>query len=230
MYFVLPHSSDAELDTDIVAVQQDIVNKHNELRRSVTPTASNMLRMSWNSETAANALKWANSCAEHHSTPDERQISTGACGENLFYSSAPLSWDAVLQAWFNEDANYQYGTGPIGTATVGHYTQLVWYRSIEVGCAVANCPHMGFKYFYVCQYCPAGNVFYQGHNGYAYPYKEGPPCGDCPDSCDHGLCTDPCPYSDKAGNCAALVKQYGCGNKSVVTWCPASCQCKGKII
>lgn len=37
----------------------------------------------------------------------------------------------------------------------------------------------------------SGNIFYAGHNGFAYPYKEGPPCGDCPDACDNGLCSKP---------------------------------------
>ncbi|XP_062406278.1 cysteine-rich venom protein-like [Sardina pilchardus] len=224
-----PKIRDAQLDTSIPAVQEDIVNKHNELRRSVNPTASNMLKMSWNSEVAANAQKWADSCKQRHSTSSERRISTGGCGENLFYSSAPLSWDDSIQAWFGENRHYKYGEGPIGNATVGHYTQLVWYRSNEIGCAVAHCPH-GFAYFYVCHYCPAGNVFYKGHNGYAHPYKEGPPCGDCPDNCDNGLCTDPCPYHDNYGNCAEVVKAYGCNNKNVPNWCPASCKCQGKII
>ncbi|KAL2082682.1 hypothetical protein ACEWY4_022500 [Coilia grayii] len=219
-----------QLDTNNIAVQQDIVNKHNELRRSVKPTASNMLKMSWNSEAAANAQKWADTCAERHSPPNDRRISTSGCGENLFFSSAPLPWDAAIQAWFNEDKNYQYGHGAIGNAVVGHYTQLVWYRSNEIGCGVARCPDSGYEYFYVCQYCPAGNVFFAGQNGYAHPYKEGPPCGDCPNSCDNGLCTDPCQYSDKYGNCKQLAKTWGCSNKDIANWCPASCQCDGKII
>lgn len=35
----------SQLDTSSPTVQQDIVNKHNELRRSVTPTTSTMLEM-----------------------------------------------------------------------------------------------------------------------------------------------------------------------------------------
>ncbi|XP_041951822.1 serotriflin-like [Alosa sapidissima] len=219
-----------QLDTNNPAVQKDIVNKHNELRRSVNPTASNMLKMSWNSEAAANAQQWADACTETHSTSSKRSISTSGCGENLFFSSAPLSWDDAIQAWFNEDKHYKYGQGPIGNATVGHYTQVVWYRSNEIGCGVAYCPNGGFAYFYVCHYCPPGNVFFKGHNGYAYPYKEGPPCGDCPDACDNGLCTDPCPYNDNYGNCPEIAKSWGCSNTNVADWCPASCKCQGKII
>lgn len=32
--------------------------------------------------------------------------------------------------------------------------QLVWYRSNQVGCAMASCPNAAYKYFYVCHYCP----------------------------------------------------------------------------
>lgn len=47
------------------------------------------------------------------------------CGENLFMSSAPLSWSDVLQYWYNEEKNFKYGTGakPKG-AMFGHYTQV----------------------------------------------------------------------------------------------------------
>lgn len=32
--------------------------------------------------------------------------------------------------------------------------QVVWYRSNQLGCAMAHCPSSTFKYFYVCHYCP----------------------------------------------------------------------------
>lgn len=40
-------------------------------------------------------------------------------------SSAPFSWSDVLQAWYNEEKNFEYGTGakPKG-AMFGHYTQV----------------------------------------------------------------------------------------------------------
>uniref|UniRef100_A0A663MMR1 Cysteine rich secretory protein 2 n=1 Tax=Athene cunicularia TaxID=194338 RepID=A0A663MMR1_ATHCN len=107
------------------------------------------------------------------------------CGENLFMSSAPYSWSDVIQAWHSEEKNFEYGTGAkTQDAVIGHYTQMVWYNSYQTGCAVAFCPNSTFKYFYVCQYCPAGNL----RSSINTPYKAGKPCGDCPDACENGLC------------------------------------------
>ncbi|KAG9344634.1 hypothetical protein JZ751_010319 [Albula glossodonta] len=168
-------------------------------------------------------LRWADTCAMNHSPDSRRTISTSGCGENLYMSSAPNSWSDAIQSWYDEVKDYRYGYGALNGAVVGHYTQLVWYRSNEIGCGVAYCPNSQYQYFYVCQYCPPGN--YQ----YAHPYKAGPPCGDCPNACDHKLCTNPCPYIDKYSNCASLKSQYGCSG-DIGSWCPASCKCQNKIM
>ncbi|XP_059257534.1 cysteine-rich secretory protein 2-like [Mustela nigripes] len=137
-------------------IQKDIVNKHNELRKSVSPPASNMLKMEWNREAAANAQKWANKCTLEHSVPEDRKTST-KCGENLYMSSYPAPWSDAIQSWYDERHNFVYGVGPKSSnAVVGHYTQLVWYSTYHVGCGIAYCPNQeNLKYYYVCQYCPA---------------------------------------------------------------------------
>ncbi|AWP20181.1 putative cysteine-rich venom protein-like isoform 2 [Scophthalmus maximus] len=134
--------------------QSEIVNKHNDLRRSVQPTASNMLQMSWNREAAANAQRWANTCSMNHSPDSSRKISTSGCGENLYMSSYQSSWSDAIQSWYDEVKDWRYGMGSVNGGVVGHYTQLVWYRSNQVGCAMASCPNAAYKYFYVCHYCP----------------------------------------------------------------------------
>uniref|UniRef100_A0A7N9AMC4 Cysteine-rich venom protein TEL1-like n=1 Tax=Mastacembelus armatus TaxID=205130 RepID=A0A7N9AMC4_9TELE len=204
--------------------QNEIVNKHNALRRDVQPTASNMLKMSWNSEAEANAQRWANTCSMKHSPASSRKISTSDCGENLYMSSIKNTWSDAIQSWYDEVKNWRYGVGPVNGGVVGHYTQVVWYRSNQIGCAMAYCPNSTYKYFYVCQYCPPGN--YQ----YARPYKSGPSCADCPNACDNKLCTNPCPYADQYSNCPDLKQQWGCSNKDVASWCPASCKCTTQII
>uniref|UniRef100_A0A2K6GG24 Cysteine rich secretory protein 3 n=1 Tax=Propithecus coquereli TaxID=379532 RepID=A0A2K6GG24_PROCO len=104
-------------------VQREIVDKHNELRRAVSPPASNMLKMEWNSQTAANAQKWANQCTYQHSTAQFRRTST--CGENLFMSSAITSWSSAIQNWDDEKYDLIFAVGPkTPNAVVGHYTQV----------------------------------------------------------------------------------------------------------
>ncbi|XP_033991392.1 cysteine-rich venom protein TEL1-like [Trematomus bernacchii] len=128
-------------------------HKHNDLRRNVQPTASNMLEMSWSSEAAANTQKWANTCSMNHSPDRSRVITSSGCGENLYMSSSQDPWSNAIQDWYDEVQNWRYGVGSNGRV-VGHYTQVVWYRSNKVGCGVAYCPNSQYKYFYVCQYCP----------------------------------------------------------------------------
>uniref|UniRef100_A0A8C8RZF0 ShKT domain-containing protein n=1 Tax=Pelusios castaneus TaxID=367368 RepID=A0A8C8RZF0_9SAUR len=212
------------LSTDNPARQMEIVNKHNALRRGVMPTASNMLRMEWNPAAARNAQNWANRCILSHSPPGIRKTSN--CGENLFMSTAPRSWSDAIQAWYSEERDFQYGVGATRPgAAIGHYTQVVWYNSYRIGCAIAFCPQRFYKYFYVCHYCPPGNY----PNLMKTPYKSGATCGDCPNACDRGLCTNPCKYVDAYSNCPALKMFLGCEHPMVKKNCPASCRCTTEI-
>uniref|UniRef100_A0A3Q2DQ03 Cysteine rich secretory protein 3 n=1 Tax=Cyprinodon variegatus TaxID=28743 RepID=A0A3Q2DQ03_CYPVA len=170
------------LADDQPSEQTEIVNKHNTLRRGVNPTASNMMKMSWNKEAAANAQAWAATCSMQHSSSSSREITSG-CGENLYMSSSKNTWSNAIQTWYNEVKDYRYGVGSTNGGVVGHYTQVVWAKSNQVGCAMAYCPNSKYKYFYVCHYCPPGN--YQ----YTNPYKSGPSCGDCSGACDNKLCS-----------------------------------------
>ncbi|XP_056287748.1 cysteine-rich venom protein-like [Pseudoliparis swirei] len=134
------------------------------------------------------------------------------------------AWSDVVQDWYDEVNNWRYGVGSTNGSAVGHFTQVVWYRSHEVGCAMAYCPNSYDKYFYVCQYCPPGNL------QYARPYKSGSPCADCPDACDDNLCTNPCPYNDLYGNCGQLKTDLTCAHTAVSKGCPASCQCTTELV
>ncbi|XP_003971902.2 serotriflin-like [Takifugu rubripes] len=224
---LLTFSEDVAGDGSILvssSEKSEIVNKHNALRRSVQPSASNMLHMSWNSEAADNAQKWANTCSMKHSPDSSREISTSGCGENLYMSSQKNSWSDAIQLWYDEVKDWRYGVGSVNGDVVGHFTQVVWHRSNQVGCALAHCPNSKYKYFYVCHYCPPGN--YQ----LAHPYKSGPPCGDCSHACQDKLCTNPCGHTDKYSNCPELKQQWGCSNSDVASWCPASCKCTNEIV
>ncbi|XP_060044715.1 cysteine-rich secretory protein 2 isoform X1 [Erinaceus europaeus] len=207
-------------------VQREIVNKHNELRKSVSPTASNMLKMGWSKEATENAQKWANQCTLGHSNPEDRRTSTN-CGENLYMSSDPSPWSQAIQSWYDESQNFVYGTGAKpASAVVGHYTQVVWYSSHLIGCGVAYCPRQeSLKYFYVCQYCPSGNNLSRKNN----PYDKGAPCASCPANCEGGLCTNSCEYEDILSNCASLKQSAGCDHELLKEKCKATCHCEHKI-
>uniref|UniRef100_A0A8C5SK22 SCP domain-containing protein n=1 Tax=Laticauda laticaudata TaxID=8630 RepID=A0A8C5SK22_LATLA len=135
--------------------QKETVDLHNSLRRSVSPTASNMLKMEWYPEAASNAEHWANNCSLHHS-PNSSRILGIQCGENLYKSSHHHAWSRVIQSLYDEYKYFTYdiGANPPGSL-IGHYTQIVWYDSYRIGCAVNYCPSSAYNYFYVCQYCPS---------------------------------------------------------------------------
>ncbi|XP_047414653.1 cysteine-rich secretory protein 3-like [Sciurus carolinensis] len=206
-------------------VQKEIINKHNELRKSVSPTASNMLKMEWSEHAAVNAQNWANRCYYRHSSPGDRTTNT-SCGENLFMSTHPISWSKVIQTWYDENKDFIYDVGKTTPfAVVGHYTQVVWYSSFHIGCGFALCTNEMLKHFMVCQYCPAGNHL----NRIYAPYDKGEPCGSCPGHCDDGLCTNGCDYEDGFANCGDLKNVLTCENTQINDSCKASCNCENKI-
>ncbi|XP_006882179.1 PREDICTED: cysteine-rich secretory protein 2-like [Elephantulus edwardii] len=215
----------ASLSTMLNEIQEEIVNKHNSLRKNVSPTAQNMLKMTWDKNATVNAQKWADMCQYEHSRQELRTTDT-TCGENLYMSSDPNSWSDAIQSWYDEVNDFTYGIGAKSLgAVIGHYTQVVWDTSYRVGCGLAHCPNEDLPYFYVCQYCPAGNY----ENRVSTPYKKGPTCASCPNDCEDGLCTNSCSYYDNYSNCAELKEQVTCEYELVKNYCKATCLCEGKI-
>ncbi|XP_040283158.1 cysteine-rich venom protein kaouthin-2-like [Bufo bufo] len=214
----------AGISTDSPDVQQRIVDIVNGYRRGVTPTAQNMVQVSWSKEAAKTALKWAQTCSFDHSVPSEREMDECGCGENLYMSSDPDSWEKAFKALYDEVNNFVFGKGQKKEGDViGHYTQLVLYNSHMIGCAVAPCANSNTIYFFVCHHCPPGNV-----GSLSFPYTSGPKCGHCPNNCDGGLCTNPCLKYNVYSNCPDM-KQYCVTRRSGMD-VKASCSCTTEII
>lgn len=118
-----------------------------------------------------NAQAWAEHLASNpneglqHSSSSERNNA----GENLFVIYAKDgSIDATtlakvaVKSWYNEGSSYDYNN-PQSNLEAGHFTQLVWKSSNELGCGAAESSVMNqagnYKAFYVvCHYAPPGNV------------------------------------------------------------------------
>ncbi|XP_033001530.1 cysteine-rich venom protein helothermine-like [Lacerta agilis] len=216
----------ASLSTINEDQKKEIVDTHNKLRREVQPSASNMVKMEWNDDIREMALQWASQCTLKHSEASDRTLNGTSCGENLFMSSSLVAWKEGIQDWYDEEVNFVYGSGAkTKGAVIGHFTQVVWYNSHQIGCAIAFCPDQEYQYYYVCQYCPGGNI----RGKIATPYKAGKPCGDCPKDCDNGLCTNPCTENNNWGNCASLKDQVGCDHP-IMKGCKAACKCLTEII
>ncbi len=113
----------------------------------------------WNRRLAADAERWARVLAEANvlaHAPDTRRQ-----GENLWAgSSGVYSPEDMVGLWAAEKSNYQEGIFPANSRTgdladVGHYTQIIWADTREVGCAIARGE---FADFLVCRYANGGNV------------------------------------------------------------------------
>ena len=84
-----------------------------------------------------------------------------APGENLWTGSAArYSPEEMVGLWIEEKADFKPGVFPNNTKSgnleaVGHYTQLIWKRTRQVGCALAS---NGREDILVCRYRTTGNV------------------------------------------------------------------------
>ncbi|MEJ1285181.1 hypothetical protein NN561_016171 [Cricetulus griseus] len=115
-----------DLSTARDSIREEIVNKHNELRKMVSPPASDLLMMQWSNDAQENAQKWASQCTFQHSPREDRKIKNLACGENLFMSDYLTSWSSAVQQWYDEVHSFDFGSGPTSSsAVVGHYTQQI---------------------------------------------------------------------------------------------------------
>ena len=87
-----------------------------------------------------------------HSKWDERP----GCGENLAMHSNTkflTTTNVATQMWYDEvtDPGYDFNKQGFGMGT-GHFTQVVWKGSTELGCGVSGM-------YVVCRYCnEAGNM------------------------------------------------------------------------
>ncbi|MEE6477059.1 hypothetical protein FKM82_011335 [Ascaphus truei] len=224
----LLHQSVEQFDdgySESEATKKEIIDVHNDFRRNVQPPASNMLKLSWNSTLAEIAGKWSVKCFLNHSSPSFRKLNEGVCGENIMKSPTPMSWRDIIKVWYDESLDFVYGKGPITSdAVVAHYTQVVWYRTYQLGCAYAYCENSEYQYFYVCSYWPSGN---QPQRIYR-PYNNGKQCSECTSSCNDGICTNFCPMMDTVTNCDEVEEGHLCGNNQIIQ-CNATCECGDRI-
>ena len=127
-------------------LSQEMLFAHNQIRTRV-----NVPPLSWSPSLTARAQDWARhllrqSLFYHRPNSD--------FGENLFeISGAHASPGEVVRDWAAEARDYSYRSNAC-RGVCGHYTQIVWRGTKEVGCALAGA---GNREVWVCNYDPPGN-------------------------------------------------------------------------
>lgn len=138
--------------------QNEVLTAHNKYRQQVGVSA-----LKWSDSLARSAQQWANRLA----STDQLQHSSTNYGENLWAGSkGRFSQKQMVDSWGSEK-QYFLPNRPFpnsckgGWQKCGHYTQIIWKNTKEVGCGLAR--NKSIDYFF-CQYNPSGN--YEGEKPY----------------------------------------------------------------
>nr|P35787.1 RecName: Full=Venom allergen 5; AltName: Full=Allergen Ves vi V; AltName: Full=Antigen 5; Short=Ag5; AltName: Full=Cysteine-rich venom protein; Short=CRVP; AltName: Allergen=Ves vi 5 [Vespula vidua] len=156
------------------AEKQEILKVHNDFRQKVAkgletrgnpgpqPPAKNMNNLVWNDELANIAQVWASQCNYGHDTckdtekyPVGQNIAKRSTTAALFDSPGKL-----VKMWENEvkDFNPNIEWSKNNLKKTGHYTQMVWAKTKEIGCgSVKYVKDEWYTHYLVCNYGPSGN-------------------------------------------------------------------------
>ncbi|MFJ3929036.1 CAP domain-containing protein [Streptomyces sp. NPDC090029] len=120
--------------------------------------------VTYDPQLAARAQSWAAQCTGRY----ESQVSVPSAhlvGQTMYSERYPDTADLTrraVDAWYREGATYDYARQQSTTgAQTGHFTQVVWSRSVRVGAALVPCTGgnlAGWNHLLV-YWQEAGNVY-----------------------------------------------------------------------
>jgi pathogenesis-related protein 1 len=158
-----PDTSDTG-DTPSDPRMNNMLAAHNAVRDSgASPTPNPPLPpLKWSETLAADAKRYAAKCIWGHDSAELRRLGQG---ENLAGATSVNWLDAnkVVNMWAAEVQFYNYANNSCQAGKMcGHYTQIVWRITQEVGCAMQSCPnglqnYSSGRVIWVCRYSPPGN-------------------------------------------------------------------------
>jgi pathogenesis-related protein 1 len=124
----------------------EMLRAHNSLRSHL-----HLPPLVWSDKAATAAHQWAEALLARNQFTHRPN---SAYGENLFeIGGADASPTQVVSEWASEAHNYDYASNRC-KGVCGHYTQLVWRDTKELGCGVAR---SASREIWVCDYSPPGN-------------------------------------------------------------------------
>ncbi|XP_073716607.1 GLI pathogenesis-related 2 isoform X1 [Misgurnus anguillicaudatus] len=134
--------------------ETEFLQTHNTYRKKHGAPPLNI-----NRNLCRSAQKWA----EHLLSIKTLMHSTGEHGENIYYAwssaSKKLTGREAVESWYSEIKDYSFSRPGFSSKT-GHFTQVVWKDTKELGVGLAT---DGNTTFVVGQYLPAGNISNAGY-------------------------------------------------------------------
>jgi hypothetical protein len=138
-----------------------LLDHHNQARKELKIPA-----LIWNPAIAAYAQEWADFLAKKKKCKlihrEELKNNPKELGENLYWVSSVENFQVVQasDAWYSERSFFKNQPFSYNMANqAGHYTQMIWSGTREMGAAKATCPSGAV--IVVANYFPMGNTIGQ---------------------------------------------------------------------
>jgi len=146
----------AQPSSTLATVEQTWLTAHNSARAEF---GSPPLR--WSRSLTQEAREWARYLATRQQLRHSNRESRKGAGENLwmgtrgYFSPAQMVNSFVEERQFFVPGRFPQVSRTGNWGDVGHFTQIVWPQTREVGCAMASSAQYDVL---VCRYWPAGNM------------------------------------------------------------------------
>jgi pathogenesis-related protein 1 len=134
--------------SDGVSIEGQMLDAQNAVRARV-----GVHPLVWSDKLARAAQEWADTLVKEGSF---RHRPNSPWGQNLYaVMGTEFLPQQIVNGWAAEAKDFNYAANTCKEDRMcGHYTQLVWRDTRQVGCAVAR---GGNREVWVCEYSPKGN-------------------------------------------------------------------------
>nr|WQQ44632.1 golgi-associated plant pathopathogenesis-related protein 1 [Dugesia japonica] len=154
--------------TEELQFNKEGLDTHNKLRK-----LHNVPQMIINNSLSSESQEWSKQMAENckllHSKTD------GKYGENIAASSKKLTGEEVTLMWYREVFDYKFNEEKQDISKIGHFSQVVWKNSNEIGLGLAK--GTNGMWFYCARYLKSGNCtgkYLENINNYSSDWKDHP--------------------------------------------------------
>ena len=130
------------------SIETQMLAAHNAVRERV-----GVRPLVWSNKLARAAQEWADRLVKEGAF---RHRPNSEWGQNLYeVGGSEFLPQQIVNGWDGEAKDYDLASNTCKEGRMcGHYTQMVWRETKEVGCAVAR---GGNREVWVCEYSPPGN-------------------------------------------------------------------------